>query len=83
LASKLLGKQVLLSSSDVEKLPAARARYGITTAAPATSSCPVTSDNAVNGSERISITRQELDGLIEEAVRNKGSSLKSMLCFLF
>jgi L-fuculose-phosphate aldolase len=69
LASEMLGKQVLLSSRDVEKLLAARARYGTTTAAPVTPSCPVTSDNAVKESERISITRQELDALIEEAVR--------------
>src|SRR3984893_7331721 len=69
LASELLGKQVLLSGRDVEKLLEARARYGITTAAPVSSSCPVTSDNAANGSERISVTRQELEALIEEAVR--------------
>src|SRR5579872_3004724 len=69
LASELLGKQVLLSASDVEKLIAARARYGTKTAAPVTPNCPVTSDNAEKGSERISITRQELDALIDEAVR--------------
>src|ERR1700676_1386821 len=70
LASELLGKQVLLSGRDVEKLLAARERYGTTTAAPVTPSCPVTSDNAEKGSERISVTRQELDALIDEAVRN-------------
>ena len=69
LASELLGKQVLLSGRDVEKLLAARARYGTTTAAPVSSHCPVTSDNAGSGSERISVTRQELEALIEEAVR--------------
>src|SRR6202163_1296597 len=69
LASELLGKQVLLSGRDVEKLLAARVRYGTTTAAPVTTDCPVTSDNAGKGSERISVTRQELDALIDEAVR--------------
>src|SRR3984893_13822303 len=69
LASELLGKQVLLSGRDVEKLLAARMRYGTTTAAPVTTDCPVTSDNAGKGSERISVTRQELDALIDEAVR--------------
>jgi L-fuculose-phosphate aldolase len=69
LATELLGKQVLLSGRDVEKLLAARVRYGTTTAAPVTTDCPVTSDNAGKGSERISVTRQELDALIDEAVR--------------
>jgi L-fuculose-phosphate aldolase len=69
LATELLGKQVLLSGRDVEKLLAARVRYGTTTAAPVSSHCPVTSDNAVGGSHRISVTRQELEALIEEAVR--------------
>ena len=69
LATELLGKQVLLSGRDVEKLLAARGRYCTTTAAPISSNCPVTSDNAVGGSERISVTREELESLIEEAVR--------------
>src|ERR1700688_3584824 len=69
LASELLGKQVLLSGRDVEKLLAARTRYGITTAAPLSSSCPVTSDSVVRDPERISVTRQELETLIEDALR--------------
>ncbi len=69
LATEMLGKQVLLSGRDVEKLLAARVRYGTTTAAPVSSGCPVTSDNAAGGSNRISVTREELEALIEEAVR--------------
>lgn len=72
LYSEMLGKQVLLSGRDVEKLLAARARYGTTTAATVTPGCPVTSDNeaSVAGApERISVTRQELEALIEEALR--------------
>jgi L-fuculose-phosphate aldolase len=72
LATELLGKQVLLSGGDVEKLLAARARYGVTTAATSNPGSLVTSDNAGNaagGPERISVTRQELEALIEEAVR--------------
>ena len=68
LVTELLGKQVLLSGGDVEKLLAARVRYGTTTAAQASPECPVTSE-AVSG-ERISITREELEALIEEAVRH-------------
>jgi L-fuculose-phosphate aldolase len=66
LATELLGKQVLLSGGDVEKLLAARVRYGSTTAAQVGPACPVTSDA---GPDRISVTRDELEALIEEAVR--------------
>ena len=72
LYSEMLGKQVLLSGRDVEKLLAARARYGTVTAATVTPGCPVTSDTeagAAGGPERISVTRQELEALIEEALR--------------
>jgi L-fuculose-phosphate aldolase len=68
LVTELLGKQVLLSGEDVEKLLAARARYGLQTAAPTSAECPVTSDSA--GPDRITLTRRELEALVEEAVRN-------------
>src|SRR5271169_2079601 len=72
LMTELLGKQVLLSGRDVEKLLVARARYGTTTASTVIPGCPVTSDNAGNGedrSEHISVTREELEAMIEEALR--------------
>ncbi len=68
LVTELLGKQVLLSGEDVEKLLVARARYGLQTAATAGPECPVTSDSAETG--RITLTRRELEALVEEAVRN-------------
>jgi L-fuculose-phosphate aldolase len=67
LVSELLGKQVLLSREDVEKLLAARARYGTTTAAQVGPACPVTTEGAA--SDCITVTREELEALIEEAVR--------------
>jgi len=66
LVTELLGKQVLLSGGDVEKLLAARARYGTQTAAPTTAQCPVTS---TSDAEQLTLTRRELDALIHEAVR--------------
>lgn len=72
LMTELLGKQVLLSGRDVEKLLVARQRYGITTASTVIPGCPITSDDAADGEqrpERISVTREELEALIEEAVR--------------
>jgi len=71
LVTELLGKQVLLSSGDVEKLLAARVRYGTTTAAQAGPECPVTAEAPDSGArDRIAVTREELEALIEEAVRN-------------
>ena len=71
LVTEVLGKQVLLSSTDVEKLLAARARYGIQTAATLGAECPVTAESVT--SDRITLTRQELEALIEEAVRRERS----------
>ena len=75
LVTELLGKQVLLSGGDVEKLLAARARYGATTAAQLGPECPVTAESAAAsaGADRISVTREELEALIEEAVRSDRS----------
>jgi L-fuculose-phosphate aldolase len=67
LVTELLGKQVLLSAGDVEKLLAARTRYGLQTAAGSSASCPVTSD--ARDTERISLTRRELEALVDEAVQ--------------
>jgi len=72
LMTEMLGKQVLLSGRDVEKLLVARARYGTTTAATVIPGCPVTREDAAGSEqrpERISVTREELEALIEEAVR--------------
>jgi len=66
LVTELLGKQVLLSGGDVEKLLAARARYGTQTAASTTAQCPVTS---ANDTEPVTLTRRELEALIDDAVR--------------
>jgi len=70
LVTELLGKQVLLSGEDVEKLLAARARYGLTTAAQAVPGCPVTAEAAAG--DRITLTREELEALIENAVKRRG-----------
>lgn len=69
LVTELLGKQVLLSSGDVEKLLAARARYGLTTAAQVGAACPVTSDApGIEPEERVSLSRAELTALLDEAI---------------
>lgn len=64
LVSRLLGKQVLLSREQVNRLLALRGRiFGHKAAEDL---CLVTSDD---NSERISLTRAELDALIEEAIQ--------------
>lgn len=66
LVTELLGKQVLLSGKDVEKLLAVRARYGVQTAAAAGVECAMPTSDA---GDRITLTRNELDALVDEAVQ--------------
>ncbi|HXJ16798.1 MAG TPA: class II aldolase/adducin family protein [Candidatus Polarisedimenticolia bacterium] len=68
LVTELLGKQKLLSHSDVEKLLAARARYGAGAhVAPQDSGYPGRSEGP--DAERVTLTRGELDALIDEAIQ--------------
>jgi len=71
LVTQMLGKQVLLSDCDVEKLFAARARYGLQTASNLGPVSPVTSEGAET--ERINLTRRELESLVDEAVKQDRS----------
>jgi L-fuculose-phosphate aldolase len=67
LVTEQLGKQVLLSVGDVEKLLAARAQHGIQAAATIGPQGPVTCD--AGDAERVTLTRRELETLIDEAVQ--------------
>jgi L-fuculose-phosphate aldolase len=75
LVTEILGKQSLLSGSDVEKLLASRGRYGVSQPGEPglTGVVPIqtSSDDAdEKAPERITMTRPELEALIEEALRN-------------
>ena len=82
MVTHLLGRQQLLSDEDVGKLMEARTRYeGVTTAAPQAPSCPVTagvpsaptaraSPPGGSGQDRVSVTREELAGIVEDAMRH-------------
>jgi L-fuculose-phosphate aldolase len=77
LVTERLGKKVLLSGADVEKLVAARARYCAGAQPdPATAhvEAPVT-DNTETGS--VTLSRRELESLIDEAVRRDRSTRKN------
>ena len=63
LVTEMLGKQVLLSSTDVEKLLAARVRYGVSTAAQVGPTCPVTAES-VPGPEGIGAGAKGKEGKI-------------------
>ena len=71
LVTQMLGKQVLLSDCDVEKLFAARARYGLQTSSNLGPVSPVTSESCET--ERINLTRRELESLVDEAVKQDRS----------
>jgi L-fuculose-phosphate aldolase len=69
LVTQRLGKEVLLSGADVEKLVAARARYGAG-AQPDPPAAPEETaivENSETG--RVTLSRRELETLIDEAVR--------------
>ncbi len=78
LVTELLGRQVLLSESDVDKLLAARQRYfgAGTSSVERSSSCPVT-DGVRETAERIPISREDLEAMVREAVRSLKSSRQS------
>ena len=71
LVTEMLGKQNLLSTREVGELLELRARTGVGPPATAHSEIPITCD--ANETERITLTRQELDALIDEALRNHRS----------
>jgi L-fuculose-phosphate aldolase len=77
LVSHLLGRQVLLSREEVEKLSEARQRYFAGAGAPVaplTESCPVAADGRGSppepARERFWVSREELEALIDEAVKS-------------
>lgn len=84
LVTHLLGRQQLLSDDDVSKLMVAREKYeGTGSVAARSTSCPVTSSGAPpsncsiaqqaaaeHNGERISVTREELSSIVEDAVRH-------------
>jgi L-fuculose-phosphate aldolase len=77
LVTERLGKKVLLSGADVEKLVAARARYcagAQQDSTDAAEAAPIM-DNTETGS--VTLSRRELESLIDEAVRRDRSIRKN------
>jgi L-fuculose-phosphate aldolase len=68
LAAELAGVPNLLSSREVAKLMAARARYFASTPPGGGAELPITSDGDERN-ERVTLTRSELEALIDDAVK--------------
>ena len=69
LAAEAAGAPKLFSSREVAKLMAARARYGVQPPPGGGAQLPITSDEEENVTDEITLKRDELDALIEDAVR--------------
>ena len=69
LAARLVGQPQLLSTREVAKLMAARARYHVTPPPGGGAELPETCDARESPTEEVTLTRSELDALVDEAVR--------------
>lgn len=71
--TRVIGDPQLLSTREVAKLMAARARYHVTPPPGGGAELPETCDDGENDTDQITLSRSELDALIDEAVRKDRS----------
>jgi L-fuculose-phosphate aldolase len=69
LTAKLAGEPQLLSTREVAKLMAARARYHVNPPPGGGAELPQTCDDGENETGEVTLSRSELDALVDEAVR--------------
>lgn len=69
LSAEMAGDPVLLTSREVAKLMAARARYCVTPPPGGGAELPETNDGGDSADTQVTLTRNELETLIDEAVR--------------
>ena len=72
LVAVMLGGPKLLPRAEIAKLFAARARYGVRVPNQFESGNPVAAEDVPEGDEKFEITRRQLIGLIDEAMRVRG-----------
>ncbi len=73
LVAELLGGPTVLPRHEVNKLLDSRSRYGVKAKSSGEAECPVTAeDMAAQADDRIYVTRSELIGLVDEALRARG-----------
>ena len=73
LVAELLGGPTVLPKAEVEKLFDSRTRYGVKARAAMEPGCPVYAEQVPQG-ERFYVTREELIGMVDEALRARGVS---------
>ena len=69
LAAEMAGTPTLLSGREVARLMAARSRYFVAPPPGGGAELPITSDRGESSGDSVTLTRNELDALIDEAVR--------------
>lgn len=73
LAAEMAGEPTLLSSREVAKLMAARPRYFVSPPPGGGAELPITCDSGEISGDQVTLSRDELDALIDEAVRKDRS----------
>src|SRR2546430_14222174 len=73
LAAELAGEPVMLTGREVAKLMAARPRNFVSSPPGGGAELPMTNEGAESAEDRVTLTRDELDALIDEAVRKDRS----------
>jgi L-fuculose-phosphate aldolase len=74
LVAELLGGPTVLPRGEVQKLVDARQRYGVKAPSAGEPACPVSAEDLAGGQERLSVTREELIALVEQALKARGIS---------
>ena len=72
LVAELLGGPRVLPKTEVDKLLDSRNRYGVKARTSGEPECPVVAEEWDGSEERIVVTRTELIGLVDEALRARG-----------
>jgi L-fuculose-phosphate aldolase len=75
LVAELLGGPTVLPRAEVNKLFESRTRYGVKQRSGVEPGCPVSAEDmlgAQGGGEKFEVTREELIGLVEDALRARG-----------
>jgi len=74
LVAELLGGPTVLPRGEVQKLVDARQRYGVKASSAGELACPVAAEDMAGAPGRLSVTREELVALVEQALKARGIS---------
>jgi L-fuculose-phosphate aldolase len=72
LVAELVGGPNVLPKVEVDKLFDSRTRYGVSSRAGVEPGCPVVAEDIQQAQEKFVVTREELIGLVDEALRARG-----------